>query len=147
MKTHTVVGWGPISTLLPAVPDFLIVEDGPSLVVLRRTGPTDEFFEKDGWSYLKEQVVIDESEWIAVEDASTVKFPQTEEPAWRSKRSQEIVAEVGQIKGDPVRVIRLIHTSSALQKFDLSGLSRRLHLEKKDPDQPLTSVYEALQKK
>lgn len=146
LKTYKVIGYGPRSNLLPFVPEYLIVETGGTISSLRRDGSTSEYFEDDSWSGIKERTEILESEWVAVEETGVNRFLKTEESTWRSRRSQELVELVGQIKGDPVRVIRLIHTSSMLQKLDIGGLSRRLHMEKKSSDQPLTSVYETIRK-
>lgn len=137
-----VIAYGP-QDVTPCIPGYVLLEgdDGAKRCIHKSDPRPDSDQAIPGTlTYLKDPCILFDGMWIAVEDEGATAFMAASEKEWRTERAQKLVMEAASLKGDPMRILKMVQAAGRLQGLDAPGLVRRLQLSKNSPDESLIDV-------
>lgn len=141
-----VVAYGPPWNWEPYVPDFLIVKDGPVLLISEQGASPDREVSLHQLLIKNEAVRIQSPTawktgyWLVL-DRSPTWIPSEKMETWRSRRAREVLADAVGIKGDPETRILRLKTASKLAGVPMERLVDRLESVRESPGETLDQIY------
>ena len=144
-----VVAYGPVPEDLPAVPDFVILNEGGELWMADRDSKSpiqpenlEELLRERGASPLNPPRPWREGGWYCVEDdGSATWFERSREKEWRRARAASLLRRAEALRGDPVKKLSMLAAAGSMERVDVPGLISLLEARRESPDESLADIY------
>jgi len=134
-----VIGWFP-TELNPSIPMIVLVEEAGRTFALGRDWTERKCPPEVRAKAVAPDIELRRDQWIVV-DGEPRPMLQAEMGPWSSRTAAELVQKAMQVKGDPLRVLKMLESAASLRNLDLGSFVSALQTQRTDGDGSLGEVF------
>jgi hypothetical protein len=130
-----VVGWFP--TEFASIPEAVLIEKSGRVLMLKQ-----DLSEHDlpTAPHAALDIELKKHQWIVSNNGPRV-VDRDEVGRWRDKTATDLVQEAMLLKGNPLRVLKILESAAKLRSLDLSSFVAALQTQRTTEDENLGSVF------
>ena len=133
-----VVGYLP-TRFDPSIPDAVLIEKN-GIVKMSKDWSEQACTNQERTSAIETNLKMTRGEWLVIDDGAKI-LPLSDLGPWRDRMASELVQKAGEIKGDPLRVLKMLESAAHLRSLDLEMLLKMLKIQRTDGDENLEKVF------
>ncbi len=134
-----VIGWFP-SGLDPTIPEIVLAERAGREFVCARDLAERECAPELRQQAVRIDIVLSPGQWIVVEGEPRAML-WADISSWRDQAATRLVQEAMQLKGDPLRVFKMLESAASLRNLNLGNIVSTLRTQRAAEDESLGSVF------
>lgn len=86
-------------------------------------------------------VILARGQWVAILDGSMLVMSVEELESWRSRKAIELVQSAMEIRGSPLKVLRMLESAALLRNLNLGDFVSTLKTQRANESENLESVF------
>lgn len=153
IKEHMIIGYGPVISWYPHVPEFIVLQTPTKIVKCDQSGKTtdltpkslDDLVANKQIRLLDKHIQYENGDWVAIESGSPVsfvKFKSNEIQKWTVDRATKMINE--STKQNPLRSLSTLDVAAKLCGIKLAELMRTLESKRIDKSDSIEDILKRI---